>query len=219
MLRAEAAWLAAKLAALPVANLSPFLSVGSGHAELTADQPWLNEVVYGPLERRGVRVLHHDLEAAPDVDVAGDLTDPVFRESLERLEIRSVMCCNVLEHVPEPERLASTLERLVAPEGYAIVTAPRRYPYHPGPIDTMFRPTVAELRALLPALREVTAAEEIRCESLLGYLLASPRRGTALARGLRSLARRDGGPTAPVRETARMLFFSTAVSAVILQRR
>jgi hypothetical protein len=219
VLRAEAAWISRELEGLAADDLSPLLSVGSGHAELRADQPWLHAAIYEPLERRGVRVLHHDLEPAPHVDVAGDLTDAAFRESLERLAIRSVMCCNVLEHVPEPKRLASTLERMVAPKGYAIVTAPRRYPYHPGPIDTMFRPTVEELRALLPALTDVTAAEEIPCESLLGYLLASPRRGTAIARGLRSFGHRNGGTTVPLRETARMLFLSTAVSAVILRRR
>jgi SAM-dependent methyltransferase len=219
VLRAEATWLARELELLHVADLSPLLSVGSGHAELRADQPWLDQRVYRPLERRGVRVLHHELEPGPRVDVAGDLTDAAFRERLERLEIRSVMCCNVLEHVPEPARLAATLERIVQPGGYAIVTAPRRYPYHPGPIDTMFRPTVEELRGLLPELHEVTAAAEIRCESLLGYLLASAHRGTAIARGLRSFGRRDGGAAVPLRETARMLLVSTAVSAVILQRR
>lgn len=199
-------------------DLSPLLSIGSGHGELTTDQPWIHGVVYEPLERRGVRVLHHELEPAPGVDVAGDLRDPAFRARLEELEIRSVMCCNVLEHVPEPAGVAATIERVVAPGGYALVTVPRRYPYHPGPIDTMFRPSVAELRGLFPALTEVTAAE-IRCESLLAYLLASPNKRTAIARGVRSFAHRDGGRSAvPLRKSARMLFASTAVSAVILRR-
>jgi SAM-dependent methyltransferase len=218
VLRAEAAWLARELERLAVADLSPLLSVGSGHAELTGDQPWIHGTVYAPLEQRGVRVLHHELEPAVGVDVAGDLTDAAFRASLENLEIRSVMCCNVLEHVPEPNRIAATLERLIAPGGYALVTVPRRYPYHPGPIDTMFRPTAAELRALFPALTEVKA-EEVRCESLAAYLLASPRKRTAIARGVRSFAHRsNGGPEVPLRDNLRMLFASTAVSAVILRR-
>ena len=56
MLRAEAAWLERELRQLPVADLSPLLSVGSGHAELTADQPWIHDVVYRPLAERGVRI-------------------------------------------------------------------------------------------------------------------------------------------------------------------
>ena len=218
MLRAEAAWLARELGRLAVDDLSPLLSVGSGHAELAADQPWLHDVVYGPLEDRGVRILHHELEAAPGVDVVGDLRDPEFGASLGSLEPHSVMCCNVLEHLPDAPAVASTIERLVAPGGYAIVTVPRRYPYHPGPIDTMLRPSPGELRAFFPSLAEIRG-DEIRCESLLGYLLASPHKRTAIVRGVRSFAHRtDGAPAVPLRDSARMLFVSTAVSAVILRR-
>jgi SAM-dependent methyltransferase len=217
VLRAEAAWLARELSRLPVADLSPLLSIGSGHAELTTDQPWIHETVYEPLERRGVRVLHHELAPGPGVDVAGDLTDEGFLARLGQLELRSAMCCNVLEHLPEPARVAETIQRLVAPGGYALVSVPRRYPFHPGPIDTLFRPTVAELRGLFPELSVVTA-EEIRCESLVGYLLASPHKGTAIARGLRSFARRGEGVGVPLRDNLRMLVGSTAVSAVILRR-
>lgn len=214
MLRAEAAWLERELRQLPVADLSPLLSVGSGHAELTADQPWIHEVVYRPLAERGVRVLHHELEPGPGVDVAGDLGDPA---TLAGLDVRSVMCCNVLEHLPDPATVAATIGGLVAPGGYAVVTVPRRYPYHPGPIDTMLRPSVGELRQMFPSLAE-HRAEEIRCESLLAYLLRSPHKRTAIARGLRSFAHRGDGDGVPARESLRMLIGSTAVSAVILRR-
>lgn len=214
MLRAEAAWLERELRELSVADLSPLLSVGSGHAELTADQPWIHDVVYRPLEARGVRVLHHELEPGPGVDIAGDLTDPA---TLHGLEVRSVMCCNVLEHLPDAAAGAATIASLVAFGGYAVVTVPRRYPYHPGPIDTMFRPAPHELRALFPALRP-HRVEEVRCESLFSYLLRSPHKRTAIARGLRSLAHRRDVAGVPARDSLRMLAHSTAVSAVILRR-
>jgi SAM-dependent methyltransferase len=219
VLRSEAAWLERELERLPADDLSPLLSIGSGHAELTADQPWIHNVVYAPLERRGVRVLHHELEPAPGVDVAGDLTDPEFAASLRSLEVRSVMCCNVLEHLPDAASTAAAIEDLVAPGGFAIVTVPRRYPYHPGPIDTMLRPSPRDLETLFPSLTEVRS-DEVRCESLLGYLLASPHKRTAIARGLRSFAHggNSDGPRIPLRESLRMLIASTAVSAVILRR-
>jgi SAM-dependent methyltransferase len=220
LLRAEAAWLADRLERLAADDLSPLLSIGSGDARLrTTVQPWIESRVYAPLARRGVRVLHHDLEPTAGVDVAGDLTDSVFLRSLEQLKIRSVMCCNVLEHVPDPAPVAAAIERVVAPGGYVLVTVPSRYPYHPGPIDTLFRPTVDELRLLFPTLT-VTSSAEIRCESLIAYLLASPTKWASLAHGLRTLARRDSDPHAPprsFRETARMAVLSTAVSAVVLQ--
>jgi len=220
VLRAEAAWLAGELDRLPTDDLSPLLSIGSGHAELTADQPWIHEVVYEPLARRGVRVLHHELDQAAGVDVAGDLTDARFLDSLTELDIRSVMCCNVLEHVPNAGQLATAIQRLVAPNGYALVSVPFRFPYHPGPIDTLLRPSVDDLRRLFPELTETSAAE-IRCESLLAYWLASPRKWTALGRGLRSFAGPRQAPAAPRRplaETVRMVLSSTAVTAAIFRR-
>jgi hypothetical protein len=220
VLRAEAAWLARRLNELPSEDLSPLLSIGSGAAELRATQPWLDELVYEPLARRGVRVLHHELEPAPGVDVTGDLNDPEFLAQLGELEIRSVMCCNVLEHVPDPGRVAAGIEGAVPQGGYVFVSVPSRFPYHPGPIDTLFRPGVNELRQLFPRLTQV-AAEEIRCESLAAYLLRSRTKWVSLARGVRSLVGRGGSsgeaPHVPLRDKARMVLVSTAVSAVVLR--
>ena len=130
------------------------------------------------------------------------------------------MCCNVLEHVPNAGQLATAIQRLVAPNGYALVSVPFRFPYHPGPIDTLLRPSVDDLRRLFPELTETSAAE-IRCESLLTYWLASPRKWTALAWGLRSFAGPRQAPAAPRRplaETVRMVLSSTAVTAAIFRR-
>ena len=214
MLRAEAGWLARRLERVPTPRLSPLLSIGSGHAELRATQPWLGELVYEPLTRRGVQVLHHELEPAPGVDVAGDLTDPRFLEQLAEVELGSIMCCNVLEHVPDAAGIAAALEGLVPPGGYLFATVPRRYPYHPGPIDTLFRPTAGELAALFESLTLVEGAE-VRCESLLAYFLASPTKRTSLERGVRTRAPAEA--RVPLPASLRMLFLSTAVSAVVLQ--
>jgi SAM-dependent methyltransferase len=218
VLRAEAAWLAGQLEHLPSRDLSPLLSIGSGHPELRRTQPWTFERIYEPLARRGVRLLHHELDEGPDVDVAGDLTDPAFLLRLPEVGARSVMCCNVLEHLPNPLELAAAIQRSVARGGYVFVTVPRRYPFHPGPIDTMFRPTPAELRALFPELG-VEQEAEIRTESLLRYLFGSPTKWTSIAHGLRFLGRseRRKGPSVPLRDKVGMLLFSTAVSAVVLR--
>jgi hypothetical protein len=97
-----------------VDRLSPLLCVGSGPDEIRASQPWIDELVYEPLLRRGVRMLHHEREPAPGVDVAEDLTDPTFLERLDEVETRSVMCCYVLEHIHHLRSLAFALPKLVA---------------------------------------------------------------------------------------------------------
>ena len=106
------------------------------------------------------------------------------------------------------------LARALPPGGRLFATVPRRYPYHPGPIDTLLRPSVDELSSLFAGLTLVEGAE-VRCESLLAYFLASPTKLTSLKRGVRTRAPAEA--RVPLRESLRMLFLSTSVSAVVLR--
>ncbi|HXV85294.1 MAG TPA: hypothetical protein VD793_01275 [Gemmatimonadales bacterium] len=161
MLRAEAEWLAGQLARIPVSDLSPMLNVGSSTAHFrSVRQPWIHARVFAPLHERGGLVTHLDMKPDPGVDLTGDLMDPVFLQSLEQRGFRSVLCSNVLEHVPDRVSLSRRLQGLVPAGGYLLVTVPRRFPYHPDPIDTGFRPGVKELSALFPDLK-VTVGEEV----------------------------------------------------------
>ena len=93
------------------------------------------------------------------------------------LGVRSVLCCNLLEHVTDRPALAASLQDLVAPGSVAVLSVPFRFPYHADPIDTMYRPRPGELAALFPDFT-VSAAEIVRCQTWLTYLgtrfLASP---------------------------------------------
>lgn len=203
MLKAEAAWLARALATLPTERLSPLLSLGSGAGQFRdSKQPWIEEQIYRPLERRGITVLHHEFVAAPGVQLAGDLQDEAFLEQLAALNAGSVMCCNVLEHLDRRAVLTSWLPRLIPSGGYAVLTVPHRFPYHADPIDTLFRPSVADLAKELPTLTLVSG-EEVRCGTLFRYLMDAPDARESIVKGVRtSLSRRGrGAPTtaAPAR--------------------
>ena len=69
----------------------------------------------------------------------------------------TVLCCNVLEHVPDVRTFGGRLGQIVAPGGRLVVTVPHRYPHHNDPIDTMFRPSPEELSALFPDLKPEAA--------------------------------------------------------------
>jgi SAM-dependent methyltransferase len=162
----EARWLAAQLRELPADALSPMLNVGSSTRHFReVKQPWIARDVFAPLGERGCRVVHLDMKMDDGVDLCGDLMDAAFQERVASLGARSVFCSNVLEHVTEPARLAAQLEAIVPPGGYLIVTVPRRFPYHPDPIDTLFRPDVETLHALFPRSRLV-AGEIVDCGTI-----------------------------------------------------
>src|SRR5438067_2546100 len=131
MLKYEAEWLGSRLQELDRSRLSPLLNVGSASGEFRrVAQPWIDESIFGPLREQGIDIKHQDFLADEGIDLAGDLTDPVFLASLRSHGFRSVMCCNVLEHVPDPGGLCAVLERLVPVGGYIVISVPRAFPYH-----------------------------------------------------------------------------------------
>jgi hypothetical protein len=192
MLRAEAQWVADRLARLDTSALSPLLDVGSSlPTMLQQTQPWVAELLVEPLVRRGVVIRRADLRAGPGVDIVGDLTDPTVVARLAEHGFRSVLCCNVLEHVPRPEVLARHLVALVPVGGYLVVSVPHRFPYHPDPIDTRFRPDPRQLVALFPQTRCLDSAI-VRCGTALQYINYNPLE--ALRRALRRFTGASGAP-------------------------
>jgi hypothetical protein len=149
MFEAEACWLRRALDAFQPERLSPLLNLGSSSAAVREEvQPWIDDEVFRPLRNRGVEVIHVDMRELPGVDVRADLTDPADVLRLRPLRPRALLCCNLLEHVLEPERLAHHCLDLVGVGGLIFVTVPFSYPYHRDPIDTMYRPCLTQLAAL-----------------------------------------------------------------------
>lgn len=146
MNRLEAQWLGAQLAQVPDENLFPLLNIGSSTGEFrTRIQPYIDESIFQPLRRRGGQVVHLDIKPAPGVDLVGDLTDPVFLRRLSAVKARSVLISNLLEHVSDRTAICSTVMRILPEGGFLFVSGPHDYPYHADPIDTMFRPGIAEI--------------------------------------------------------------------------
>jgi hypothetical protein len=226
LLKNEARWLREQLQALPIEDLSPLLSIGSGTADFRSErQPWIEGDVFAPLERRGGGVDHHEYVAGPGVDLVGDLSDPSFLESLPTIGTRSVLCANVLEHLLDIDKPVKALSDAVAPGGYLIVTVPRAYPYHPDPIDTMYRPSPDEIAALFPELTS-RASAEVPCGTLVGYALSARGKGTMIRNALRFSRDRTGESASPGQNAATAkregwlgyVFRQTLISCVVFQR-
>jgi hypothetical protein len=149
MFEAEACWLHRALDAYPSERLSPLLDLGSNDAAFRESrQPWIEEQVVRPLRAREVRIMHVDMRDLPGVDVRADLTEPADLPRLKALRPRALLCCNLLEHVREPQRLARHCLEMLPEGGLVFVTVPFSYPYHRDPIDTLFRPDLDQLGAL-----------------------------------------------------------------------
>jgi hypothetical protein len=151
---AEARWLRERLAGFPAERLSPLLHLGSSDAQFREErQPWIATELFRPLAARGVAVVHVDLRGGPGVDVRADLTDPRDLPRLAALRPQALLCCNLLEHVTEPARLARHCLELLGAGGLVFVTVPFSYPHHADPIDTMYRPRPEQLALLFADAR------------------------------------------------------------------
>jgi hypothetical protein len=172
MLVREAKWFGRRIAELGEAAVFPMLNVGSHTEQFRArEQPWIDRHIFAPARKRDAKVLHLDLRAAPGVDLVGDLTEPSFLARLAAMRFRSVFCSNLLEHVPNREEIGRAAVGAVEPGGYLFVSCPNVFPYHPDPIDTMFRPDVEDLAALFPDT-ELVRGDRLGCGTLANYMIA-----------------------------------------------
>jgi len=168
MLIDEAQWFARMLGVIDIESISPMLNVGSSTGEFRERQPWIEACIFQPFRDRGGLVLNLDLKDAPGVDIVGDLADAETREKLAEHGFRSVFCANILEHVRDRASLCEAILSVLPEGGHVFASCPSSYPYHPDPIDTMFRPSVRELTASFPGT-SVLHGETIECGTYARY--------------------------------------------------
>lgn len=158
MLLEEAQWVGAKLNSLFHSG-QVVLNLGSSTLKSRTElQPHMTKFIFEPLQVQGVQVLHADIIEDEGVDLVGDFTDPEFIATLKSQKFDGVLCCNLLEHLENRQLLIDSLTAIVPARGVLLITVPKQYPYHLDPIDTMYRPSPAELSALFPEF-EILHAE------------------------------------------------------------
>jgi SAM-dependent methyltransferase len=134
--------------------------------------PW-----YEPLVKEVVAV---DAAPLPGVVVA-DLTGPL---PFENDSFDTVLCTQVLEHVPDAELAMAEIARVLRPGGHALLTVPFLYPTHEMPYD-FWRYTHLGLESLVT--RHGLAATELSAQGG-PLLLATHYAVLAVSGALRAVA-------------------------------
>jgi len=149
LFEAEARWLERLLRPWGPEQLSPLLNVGSSTREFReVTQPHTDRHLFRPLRERGIKLVHLDSRDGDGIDIRADILSDTDLSRIMAFKPKAILCCNILEHVREPERLAHRCMEIVGPGGLIFVTVPRSYPHHRDPIDTMYRPAPDELAEL-----------------------------------------------------------------------
>lgn len=149
-------WIREALAEVEIAPGTALLDVGSSTEYYrTIEQPHVQENVMGPLEARGVEIVHLDAKAADGVDVVCDLDTPGLdlAELLGR-HFELVFCSGLLGFVRDPPHTAAVVRDVVAPGGLLLVDTPWSYRRTLDPRDNMLRPSPDELAEMFGAGRD-----------------------------------------------------------------
>lgn len=161
MLYEEAQWVGNRILQHFKAGES-ILNLGSSTADLReVRQPHMHEFIFKPAQEAGINIVHTDISTGEGVDIVGDLTDPMFLEELNKKNWNGLLCCNLLEHLEDRKPIVNAISDLLKPGNKLIMTVPFNYPYHLDPIDTLYRPSIAELKELFSELQFIEGEELI----------------------------------------------------------
>ncbi|MFO5440801.1 MAG: methyltransferase type 11, partial [Dolichospermum sp.] len=214
----EAKWLANIIYSLNPNSVFPMLNIGSSNKKFREqEQPWIDELLFKPAKSKGYSVIHTDIKNDIGVDLVGDLCNVDFLKQLSEMNIQSVICSNLLEHINNREEISKIISSIVPKNGYLFVTVPYKYPYHCDPIDTMFRPNIQELSSLFPDFKIVNG------EILPGGYLVQSTTTTPILYTLAMLIRLMLPIYQPLRwvdslKYALWLFKDISVSCVVLEK-
>lgn len=182
-------------------------------------QPVIHSHIIGPIERTGCRVIHCDLKPDDGVDEVGDLLNADFQRRLIDYDPDLVICTNLLEHLRDPGGFASACGTILKKGGHCLFTVPSSFPYHPDPIDTMYRPAPAELAKVLPGWK-VIASADVEAGNLREEIAAEPNAAASLVRQVARAAMPFYRPKQwyPAAHKLLWLFRRYRVAAVLLQK-
>jgi SAM-dependent methyltransferase len=152
MLKNEAVWFGKAARKIPRDQINNVLDLGSSSSFFrNIRQPYINRFIFEPLSDRGINVQHTDIDL--------DVTDKNFAKKVGKLgTFNLIFACNLLEHVVNYKKAARQILSIMPEGGYLFVSCPVNFPYHPDPIDNMFRPTLSELAKLFSHAKVVKKA-------------------------------------------------------------
>ena len=171
----EAKWIERALRAYSSDELSPILDIGSQTLRFrTEEKPFIHNDLFAPLMKRGVAIIHSDLQDGEGIDISANLLEADGYEQIMAAAPRTIFCNNVLEHVLDPAEFANKCFSLLPPGGRLVITVPNSYPHHRDPIDTMFRPTPREISTLIEAPHKLLISAIIETGSYRDNLKQRP---------------------------------------------
>lgn len=150
-------------------------------------QPWVGDLFKTLEAKSNLKVVHCDLFDNPGVDVVLDVLDPRLDSILKPYRGSIVMLSNLLENVENPFGVLKSLENWMRKGQILVLSGPTLFPWHPDPIDNMFRPNLTEISQILEPSWTVHEAGLAKDWFFWGYFRAPKKRLEGLVHLLGSI--------------------------------
>jgi len=159
------------------------INIGSSTSEFVdVSQPYIRNLVLNPLSLN-FRILNIDIKKQEGVDLEADFTTQEGRQSIADLNGNLYLISNLLEHVPDYNLGIKSIIKLLNPGDFLILSGPKSFPYHPDPIDNMFRPSLKVLESYFATEFEIINLEIVKSGTVFSssVLMQNPKStGTAI---------------------------------------
>jgi hypothetical protein len=116
--------------------------IGSGDTNFRQTiQPQIHKNIYEPFENDStIKILSIDIKSTDDTELHGDILNLGVREAELIRNADIYLVSNLIEHVRDIRETFRIIAGLMGNQSVLICSGPVIYPYHPDPIDNMFRP-------------------------------------------------------------------------------
>ena len=143
------------------------INIGSSAADfIDISQPYIRRYVLDPLSEN-FKIKNIDIKEVVGVDLVADFTTNSGQELIKKLEGNLYLISNLLEHIPDYMVGIESIKSMLKTGDLLILSGPKSFPYHPDPIDNMFRPSISELNSYFASDFEIIDLRIVRSGTVL----------------------------------------------------
>ena len=115
----ESLWIKESLDNLDPSLIKDVLDVGSSNKQFRTEmQPYIHENVFKPLQNKGSSIYYMDKKDGEGIDYVADVESINVKQIGKNFDL--VICCSLLEHVKNPDKVCSLLADLTKKRGFLL---------------------------------------------------------------------------------------------------
>jgi hypothetical protein len=196
------------------------INIGSSTADFVdISQPYIKNLVLTPMSRN-FKIINIDIKNLKGVDLVADFTTPEGRKAISNLNGNLYLISNLLEHIPDYNLGIKSIINLLNSGDVLILSGPKSFPYHPDPIDNMFRPSLKVLQSCFAADFQIINLEIVRSGTVFSssVIMQNPKSTSEAIKSKGSLLKLLLSPSFVYRMTRNLFYPASAFCMIAVKK-